>query len=171
MLCSNWSDHDRSGRYITRDTAFDALAFLEPDAIIFVNGDNYTFPLWYAREVERIRPDVRIINLAYLGTPWYARQMTTADRESRPVEMTAKASDLAYDNFAISLYGAKPGEARTRDAIEALADLYSRTGGNTPRLKADTLLLPASAGSPGRGFLSRPSLPGSAHSASLRCSS
>ena len=148
MLCSNWSDHDRSGRYITRDMAFDALAFLEPDAIIFVNGDNYTFPLWYAREVERIRPDVRIINLAYLGTPWYARQMTMADRESRPVEMTAKASDLAYDNFAISLYGAKPGEARTRDAIEALADLYSQTGGNTPRLKADTLLLPASAGSP-----------------------
>lgn len=146
MLCSNMPDHDRSDRFITRDMAFNSLAFLERDAILFVNGDNYTFPLWYAREVERVRPDVRIINLAYLGTPWYARQLTMTDRDSHPVAMTAKASDLAYDNFSLSLHGAKPGEPRTRDAVEALKELYAQTGPHTPRLKADTLLLPATEG-------------------------
>ncbi len=132
MLCSNWSDHDRSGRYITRDMAFGRARLSRAGRHHIRQRRQLHVPLWYAREVERIRPDVRIINLAYLGTPWYARQMTTADRESRPVEMTAKASDLAYDNFAISLYGAKPGEARTRDAIEALADLIPRPAATRP---------------------------------------
>ncbi len=141
MLASNMNDHDRSGRYITRDMAANLLGSLEPDAILFVNGDNYTFPLWYAREVEGIRPDVRVVNIAYLGTGWYARQMMMPDRKSAPLPMTATERDLAFDNYILSLYGATHGAPASRDAIEALRELYSSKTTATPRLNADSLLI------------------------------
>lgn len=141
MLISNWPDHNRSGRRITTAMAQNLLGYLEPNAIIFVNGDNFTFPLWYAREVEKIRPDVRIVNIAYLGTEWYARQMMMPDRDSEPVAMTAKPSDLAYDNFSLALYGSPAGMPRSRNAVDALRDLYSQKGWSTPKLKADSLFI------------------------------
>ncbi len=146
MCASNLKDHDRSGRRITSDLAFDALAFLERDAILFVNGDNYTFPTWYIREVERARPDVRVVNIVYLGSTSYVERLLLPDRESAPLPMTATRADLAYDNVLISLYGAREGSPRTRKATEALRDLYARKGASTPRLDADTLLIGPSGG-------------------------
>ena len=64
MVSQTWDDHDRSHRFAARDYAINYLESLEPNAIVFCNGDNDTFPLWYAQEVEGVRPDVRIINLA-----------------------------------------------------------------------------------------------------------
>jgi len=61
MGVENWDDHDRSGRYIARDFAYNYLNSCEPNAILFTNGDNDTFPLWYAQEVEGIRPDIGLI--------------------------------------------------------------------------------------------------------------
>jgi hypothetical protein len=66
----NWDDHDRSKRYMARDFGHNYLESCEPDAIIFTNGDNDTFPLWYAQEVEGIRTDVRVCNTSYLQTDW-----------------------------------------------------------------------------------------------------
>ncbi|MFP4289199.1 MAG: protein O-mannosyl-transferase family [Bacteroidales bacterium] len=71
MAKENWESHDRSGRYTTRDVAVNYLESCAPNAIIFTMGDNDTFPLWYAQEVEGIRTDIKIVNLSLLNTDWY----------------------------------------------------------------------------------------------------
>ncbi len=85
MAKENWDDHDRSGRYTARDFASNYLNSCEPNAIIFTNGDNDTFPLWYAQEVEGIRTDVRVVNLSYLSADWYLEQMHRKAYKSDPV--------------------------------------------------------------------------------------
>ena len=70
-----WFSHDRSKDYIPRDYAYNILAGLEPDAIIFTNGDNDTYPLWYIQMVEGFRPDVNVANLSLLNTSWYIKQL------------------------------------------------------------------------------------------------
>lgn len=88
MASQNWDDHDRSGRYVGRDFGANYLESCEPNAIIFTNGDNDTFPLWYAQEVEGIRTDVRVCNTSYLQTDWYIDQMKKQAYESAPLPIT-----------------------------------------------------------------------------------
>jgi hypothetical protein len=78
----NWDDHDRSNRYTARDFGRNYLESCAPNAIIFTNGDNDTFPLWYAQMVEGIRTDVRVCNLSYFQTDWYVDQMRRKAYES-----------------------------------------------------------------------------------------
>jgi len=85
MAKENWDDHDRSGRYTARDFAWNYLNSCASDAILFTNGDNDTFPLWYIQEVEGVRTDVRVCNLSYLGADWYIDQMARKAYESDPL--------------------------------------------------------------------------------------
>lgn len=85
MASQNWDDHDRSNRYVMRDFGMNYLRDCEPNAILFTNGDNDTFPLWYAQEVEGFRTDVRVCNLSYLQTDWYVDQMRRQAYESSPL--------------------------------------------------------------------------------------
>ncbi|MCX6308839.1 MAG: DUF2723 domain-containing protein, partial [Bacteroidia bacterium] len=75
MATENWNDHDRSNRYTTRDFAKNYLESCDKNSVIFTNGDNDTFPLWYVQEVEGFRTDVRVCNLSYFQTDWYVSQM------------------------------------------------------------------------------------------------
>ncbi|MEM8895630.1 MAG: DUF2723 domain-containing protein, partial [Bacteroidota bacterium] len=88
MAAENWDDHDRSDRYFSVDSAKNFLASCAPNAIIFTGGDNDTFPLWYAQEVEGFRTDVRVIVLSYFNTDWYIEQMTRQAYESDPIPFT-----------------------------------------------------------------------------------
>jgi len=85
MARENWDDHNRSGRYFARDFAWNYLQSCEENAILFTNGDNDTFPLWYLQEVEGVRTDVRVSNLSYLTADWYIEQMQNRFYESAPL--------------------------------------------------------------------------------------
>ena len=85
MASENWDDHNRSHRYIARDMGYNYLSTVEENGIIYTNGDNDTFPLWYAQEVEGYRTDVRVCNLSYLQTDWYIDQMKRKAYESDPL--------------------------------------------------------------------------------------
>ena len=92
MVGQTWDDHDRSGRYTCRDFGSNYLNTLpeEGSPIIFTNGDNDTFPLWYNQEVEGCRTDARVCNLSYLQTDWYIDQMRRPayDSPSLPIDWT-----------------------------------------------------------------------------------
>ena len=122
MAVENWDDHDRSDRYVARDFAKNYLNSCEENAILYTNGDNDTFPLWYAQEVEGVRTDVRVINLSYLSADWYIEQMGYKAYESEPVKMT-----LTHDQYEqgkreiVYLYDRVKGYIDLKEAIQFIA--------------------------------------------------
>ncbi len=85
LAAENWDDHDRSGRTAGVDFGHNYMVGLLPNSIVMNYGDNDTFPLWYNQEVNGMRPDVRIMNMSYLGGDWYIDEMKLAYNESAPV--------------------------------------------------------------------------------------
>ena len=93
MAQQNWDDHDRSNRYTCSDFGQNYLASCKPNAIIFTNGDNDTFPLWYNQEVEGKGTDIRVCNLSYLQTDWYIGQMQRGAYKSAPLPISWQPKD------------------------------------------------------------------------------
>ena len=123
MVSQTWDDHDRSGRYAARDFGRNYLSSVAPNGVIFCNGDNDTFPLWYLQEVEGYRTDVRAVNLSYLATDWYISQMRRAAYESAPLPMQASDTTYAYDQHVVN-YIWQPDMTLT-NALTSLADVYA----------------------------------------------
>lgn len=87
MASQEWDDHDRSKKVWAKDLAIDYLESCAPNAILITFGDNDTYPLWYAQEVEGIRKDVRVINSSLLGTDWYINQLRYKINNSAPINV------------------------------------------------------------------------------------
>ncbi|HAS40881.1 MAG TPA: DUF2723 domain-containing protein [Microscillaceae bacterium] len=110
MAQQGWDDHDRSRQYQSIESAKNLLNSCAPNAILFTEGDNDTFPLWYIQEVEGFRTDVRVCNLSLLGTDWYARQMTRKTYQSEALPITLKKENyIAGTNDYITYWDAAQG--------------------------------------------------------------
>ena len=141
MVSQTWDDHDRSGRYTARDFGMNYLASVDPDGIIFCNGDNDTFPLWYAQEVEGYRRDVRVVNLSYLTADWYANQQRIPSYEGKPVPMYATPADYGYDALAYSFI--VPRNTEPTEARKALDELYhNKFSGNLHAMTSPNVYMP-----------------------------
>lgn len=113
MASQEWDDHDRSNKTLARDLAKDYLESCDKNAILITFGDNDTYPLWYAQEVEGIRPDIRVINSSLMGTDWYLNQLRYKVNESDPIDpiwsaeqMEGAKRDIIYSPEGI--YGTNP---------------------------------------------------------------
>lgn len=145
MLAENWSDHNRSNRSATLDFASNLLESLDEDAILFVDGDNYIFPLWFAQEVMGVRLDVSVICGAYLNCDWYVRQLMIPGYVSDPLPMMASEGDMALGFLNnVHINAMMPD---TVPAAEALKELYAQSG-PAPSLKHRWLLLDEKSDAP-----------------------
>ncbi len=124
MVSQTWDDHDRSGRYTTRDFGMNYLSSVDENGVIFTNGDNDTFPLWYAQEVEGYRTDVRVVNLSYLTTDWYANQMRVATDGAPGLKTLAQPADYAQDRLQYSYFDQENMSQERVNALNSLDDLY-----------------------------------------------
>jgi uncharacterized membrane protein YsdA (DUF1294 family) len=133
MASENWDDHDRSGRYTTRDFAVNYLNSCRKNGILFTNGDNDTYPLWYAQEVEGIRTDVRVANLSYLRAGWYVKQMTRKAYKSDPLPLTHKTEQLGKGSRqVVPIVNRVKGPVPLEKVIDFVANEDSRTKMRSP---------------------------------------
>jgi hypothetical protein len=131
MLQQNWDDHNRSSRYTLLEYARNYLESCEPNAILFTNADNDTYPLWYAQEVAGIRRDVRIVLLPYLSAEWYVDQLRMPTNQSVGIKMS-----LTRDKFVGGKRSYLPVYERTDTAVD-LKELLEFVGSDDLRAKLD----------------------------------
>ena len=144
MAYQNWDDHDRSNRFTAKSTAIDYLESTKENAgsILFTIGDNDTFPLWYAQEIEGYRTDVRIINTSLFNTDWYIDQMKKKAYESDPIpsQLTHEqyrlgSRDVVYYQNIDQLYNKNISESRWD-----IKDFMEWIGSDAPRTKLRSVI-------------------------------
>lgn len=128
MAVEGWEGHDRSGKYPARDFAMNYMAQCDPDAIIFTNGDNDTFPLWYVQEVENFRTDMRVVNYMLASGDWYVHQLGKKVYESErlPLTLTPDQYNKGVNEY-IPVLERVAGPVELKEAIEFVADDREQT--------------------------------------------
>ncbi|MDR1847114.1 MAG: DUF2723 domain-containing protein [Bacteroidales bacterium] len=126
MASQEWDDHDRSNRYLTRDMARNYLESCEKDAILFVFGDNDTFPLWYVQEVEGVRPDVRIVNVTLAGMNWYVEQLYNKVYDADKINFTLPIQYYGLGAESVLLYPS----VETKLGTEVLKNIKAEPSAN-----------------------------------------
>lgn len=136
MAQQEWDDHDRSRKVLSRDLAKDYLESCAPNAILFSYGDNDTYPLWYAQEVEGIRPDIRVINFSLLGIDWYINELRYKVNQSDPIDVIWTPEQIIGGKRDYILY--RPKENIPEDRYYDLYDLMKNyVGSDDPAVKED----------------------------------
>ncbi|MGH7475156.1 MAG: glycosyltransferase family 117 protein [Longimicrobiales bacterium] len=149
-LALNWSWASRAGDYAARDWAYNLLQSTEPYAVLFTNGDNDTFPLWYLQEVEGIRRDVTVIVMSYLNTPWYVKQLKQLTSPCGPGEDPAEHPDRIicqrpYDGDGPTFYDAAARRGPERSIIPLSAAEVDRIANTPPFATNEDLVFRAAA--------------------------
>ena len=129
MANQEWDDHDRSKKRLTGDVAKDYLESCAKNAILFTFGDNDTYPLWYAQEVEGVRPDIRIINNSLLGIDWYINQLRYKVNESSPIDLVWTPEQIEGHNRDYLQYQADP--SKPQDKYYSLYDVVKNEMGKS----------------------------------------
>jgi hypothetical protein len=129
LASQNWDDHDRSGKYMTRDYAKNYLESCAPNAILFTYGDNDTFPLWYVQEVEGVRRDIKIVNISYLGMDWYISQQQFKTYDADPVPFS-----FTKDKYYMGRMDAVLFQDRIKGSVE-LSEAMDFLGSDDVRTK------------------------------------
>lgn len=152
LAVQNWDDHDRSGRTLARDMGVNYLGATLPNSIIINYGDNDTFPLWYAQEVESVRPDVRIMNGSYISGDWYIDQMRVRSNESDAVPFTLKRNRYTGDaarSFPIQEVAKPDGSVWTAKEVMEIVNsedkrskVFDRSGRGYDFIPAKHIALP-----------------------------
>jgi hypothetical protein len=104
MAAQGWDDHDRSDKLVAHDVAKSYLESCAPNAILFTYGDNDTYPLWYIQEVEKVRPDVRLVNLSLFDAEWYINGMKRKQNESAPLPISMSESKYVKGTRDVMYY-------------------------------------------------------------------
>ena len=134
MGTQNWDDHSRAQHSGARDYAANFLNSVDQDAIIFTYGDNDTYPLWYAQEVEGIRPDVRVVNLSLIAVDWYIDLLRYKMNDSDPINLTIPQDKIRgkLRNQIPYFNQANPEGDRAKDRPVSLAQFVNMLGTDNP---------------------------------------
>ncbi len=136
MGAQEWDDHDRSKKQLARDVAKDYLVSCAPNAILFTFGDNDTYPLWYAQEVEGIRPDIRVINTSLLGIDWYINQLRYKINKSDAIDVIWTADQIEGNKRNYIRYNANAAYPENRYySLDSIMRYY--VGSEDPSKKVD----------------------------------
>ena len=136
MAQQGWNDHDRSKQRFAHDFAVNYLESCAPNAILFTQGDNDTYPLWYAQEVEGVRTDVRIVNLSLLSVDWYINQLRKKQNDALPVPMSFDSTQIKGSKRDVVRYFENPRIAK--DRYFELSQIMDAIGSDDPKAKTRT---------------------------------
>ena len=134
MAFENWDDHDRSGRYATRNNAKAYLDSCQENAIMFTIGDNDTFPLWYMQEVENYRTDIKLVNTSLFATDWYIDQQKRKTYDADPIPSQLTHEQYRTGSLDVAYHIPNP---ILKDSVMDIRSFMNWLGSNDPRTQID----------------------------------